>query len=145
MKGKIVNKNEEWFIEYTYSSQSSHGDLETDFYPIYPDDYFNRTTFHSNEVVNFEIITKYVEPDESIHCNRGADVKFARILPYELTGYQKINILEGLLHSVKIKYSEFNEEHTTGWDIVEGAELWLLELKEKHKTEQNKTIKKSIS
>ena len=27
--------------------------------------------------VNFDLVTKYVEPEDSIHCNRGADVEFA--------------------------------------------------------------------
>lgn len=37
-------------------------------------------TLFSGEEVEFEIISVYVEPDDSIHCNRGADVKYARII-----------------------------------------------------------------
>ena len=137
MKGKIVNKNEDWVVEYTLSQPNYKGEIVKIYYPINKNDYFNRTTFYSNDEVDFEIIKKYIAPDNSIHCNRGVDVEYARILPHELTGHQKINILEGLLHSVKLKYPEFQEEHTTGWDMVEGAEIWLLELKEKHGTEKN--------
>lgn len=35
--------------------------------------------------VEFEIKEVYVEPDESIHCNRGADVKYAKLIFPEKT------------------------------------------------------------
>lgn len=47
----------------------------------------------------------------------------------ELNIQNKINILEALLNIVEKEHPEFQEENTTGWDVVENAKIWLNELK----------------
>jgi hypothetical protein len=42
---------------------------------------------------------------------------------------RKINILSSLIEVVENDHSEFNEENTTGWDLLENAKNWLEELK----------------
>jgi hypothetical protein len=42
---------------------------------------------------------------------------------------RKINILSSLIEVVENDHSEFNEENTTGWDLLENAKTWLEELK----------------
>lgn len=44
---------------------------------------------------------------------------------------RKINILSSLIEVVENDHSEFNEENTTGWDLLENAKNWLEELKKK--------------
>jgi len=44
---------------------------------------------------------------------------------------RKINILTTLIQIVENEHPEFQEEHTTGWDLIENAKLWLEELKNK--------------
>ena len=44
---------------------------------------------------------------------------------------RKINILASLIEVVKNDHPEFNEENTTGWDLIENANIWLEELKNK--------------
>ena len=44
---------------------------------------------------------------------------------------RKINILASLIEVVKNDHPEFNEENTTGWDLIENANIWLDELKNK--------------
>jgi hypothetical protein len=44
---------------------------------------------------------------------------------------RKINILNTLIQIVESEHPEFKEEHTTGWDLIENAKLWLEELKNK--------------
>lgn len=45
-----------------------------------------------------------------------------------LTIRNKANILEGLLMEVRQTRPEFEEEDTTGWDLLRGAEAWLKEI-----------------
>ena len=47
----------------------------------------------------------------------------------KLTKENKINILDELVRIVKSDYSEFQEENTTGSDMIENAKIWLIELK----------------
>ena len=47
----------------------------------------------------------------------------------KLTNENKINILNELVKIVKKDYPEFQEESTTGWDMIENAKIWLVELK----------------
>jgi len=47
----------------------------------------------------------------------------------KLSEENKINILEILLVIIQQDHPEFNEKHTTGWDVVESAKIWLDELK----------------
>jgi hypothetical protein len=47
----------------------------------------------------------------------------------QLTIENKANILEGLLITVKKDRPEFEEENTTGWDLLRNAEIWLKEVK----------------
>jgi hypothetical protein len=42
---------------------------------------------------------------------------------------RKINILSSLIEVVENDHLEFNEENTTGWDLLENAKNWLEELK----------------
>lgn len=44
---------------------------------------------------------------------------------------RKINILTSLIEVVKNDHPEFNEKNTTGWDLIENANIWLEELKNK--------------
>jgi hypothetical protein len=44
---------------------------------------------------------------------------------------RKINILASLIEVVENDNSEFSEENTTGWDLIENANIWLEELKNK--------------
>ncbi len=46
----------------------------------------------------------------------------------KLSQQNKINILESLLHQIRIDHPEFDEENTTGWDLIENAKIWLDEL-----------------
>jgi hypothetical protein len=47
----------------------------------------------------------------------------------ELNIDNKINILEALLYVVEKEHQEFQEENTTGWDVLENGKIWLSELK----------------
>ena len=47
----------------------------------------------------------------------------------ELNINNKINILEALLDIVEKERPEFQEENTTGWDVLENGKIWLSELK----------------
>ena len=42
---------------------------------------------------------------------------------------KKINILTSLIEVIKNDHPEFEEENTTGWDLIENAKTWLEELK----------------
>lgn len=42
---------------------------------------------------------------------------------------KKINILTSLIEVIKNDHPEFEEENTTGWDLLENAKNWLDELK----------------
>lgn len=44
---------------------------------------------------------------------------------------RQINILSTLIQIVENDHPEFEEEHTTGWDMMEAAKKWLEELKNK--------------
>lgn len=44
---------------------------------------------------------------------------------------KKINILASLIEIVKNDHPEFSEENTTGWDLIENANIWLEKLKNK--------------
>jgi hypothetical protein len=48
----------------------------------------------------------------------------------KLSQQNKLNILESLLTIVQQDHKEFDEENTTGWDLVENAKIWLDELKQ---------------
>ena len=48
----------------------------------------------------------------------------------KLSKQNKLNILDTLLIIIQQDHPEFNEEHTTGWDVVENAKIWLDELKQ---------------
>jgi hypothetical protein len=48
----------------------------------------------------------------------------------KLSEQNKLDILETLLIIVQQDHPEFDEEHTTGWDVVENAKIWLDELKQ---------------
>jgi hypothetical protein len=48
----------------------------------------------------------------------------------KLSEQNKLNILESLLIIVQQDHKEFDEENTTGWDLVENAKIWLDELKQ---------------
>ena len=47
----------------------------------------------------------------------------------KLSEQNKLDILETLLIIIQQDQPEFDEEHTTGWDVVENAKIWLDELK----------------
>ncbi len=47
----------------------------------------------------------------------------------KLTKETKINIITELVKIVEKDYPEFQEENTTGWDMIESAKIWLTELK----------------
>lgn len=55
--------------------------------------------------------------------------KYREVHEYHLSDENKHNILETLLTAVKQDHPEFMEENTTGWDVVENAEIWLNELR----------------
>ena len=40
----------------------------------------NITNLTNNQLVNFKLVTEYVEPDDSIHCNRGVEIQVAVIM-----------------------------------------------------------------
>ena len=42
---------------------------------------------------------------------------------------RKINILSSLIEVVENDHPEFEEENTTGWNLIENAKTWLEELK----------------
>lgn len=47
-----------------------------------------------------------------------------------LSNQNKINILESLLHIIQKDHPEYNEDYTTGWDLIENGKMWLEELKD---------------
>jgi len=47
----------------------------------------------------------------------------------KLSEQNKLDILETLLIIIQQDHPEFDEEYTTGWDVVENAKIWLDELK----------------
>jgi len=49
----------------------------------------------------------------------------------ELTDKIKINILEALIGEIERDHPEYQEENTTGWDMIENGKLMLEELKSK--------------
>ena len=48
----------------------------------------------------------------------------------KLSKQNKLNILESLLMIVQKDHLEFNDENSTGYSLIEGAEIWIDELKE---------------
>jgi hypothetical protein len=84
MIGKLLINKGNWVVVFpqqskisTYNggvlNQDSIGSL-----PIHPDT--PREQLIDGNEIEYEIVKKYIEPDESIHCNRGSDVKFAKII-----------------------------------------------------------------
>lgn len=57
----------------------------------------------------------------------------ARIIMEKLSEQNKLDILEALLIIVQQDHPEFEEEHTTGWDVIENTKIWIDELKNKPK------------
>ena len=47
----------------------------------------------------------------------------------KLTEENKVNILETLLIVITQDHPEFEEENTTGWDVIDNAKIWLEELR----------------
>lgn len=89
MKGILFKKGNEWFVR-------QEGPFTFCELPLHPDDVenvqrFNELVFNldKNEVF-FDAVTKYIEPDESIHCNRGVDKKFAKLISWEERKKEKL-------------------------------------------------------
>jgi len=51
----------------------------------------------------------------------------------KLSEQNKLNILESLLMIVQQDHKEFEEENTTGWDLIKNAKIWIDELKKNKK------------
>ena len=47
----------------------------------------------------------------------------------KLSEQNKLDILDTLLIVIQQDHPEFEEEDTTGWDMIENAKIWLAELK----------------
>ena len=79
MKGKLLKKDNKWVIIVEGAPTYFEVDL-------HPDDFENIQNFNDSvwdlngKEVFFEIVTKYIEPDDSIHCNRGVDKEFAKLI-----------------------------------------------------------------
>jgi len=56
-----------------------------------------------------------------------------------LTEQNKFNILQTFIMLTEKDHPEFNQENTTGWDLMENAKLWLEELQPK-KIEAEKEV-----
>jgi len=63
----------------------------------------------------------------------------------ELNIDNKINILEALLDIAEKERPEFQEENTTGWDVLENGKIWLSELKKEVKNDNSIMDKKLIT
>lgn len=46
-----------------------------------------------------------------------------------LTNQNKFNILQTFIMLTEKDHPEFNQENTTGWDLMENAKVWLEELR----------------
>lgn len=46
-----------------------------------------------------------------------------------LTEQNKFNILQAFIMLAEKEHPEFQEDNTTGWDLMENAKLWLEELR----------------
>ena len=73
----------------------------------------NKTTFTNFNMKTYNEEVERRKAEEIVNKNR------------------KINILASLIEVVKNDHPEFNEENTTGWDLIENANIWLEELKNK--------------
>lgn len=92
MRGILTETSRGWFVKEIVSedrlrTMQSYGD-NLDEYPLHPDDVklileeredYPNIWVGSNEI-EFEIVNVYVEPPETIHCNRGADVPHAKMI-----------------------------------------------------------------
>jgi len=82
MKGKLLKRDNKWVVIVNDSFTCFEVDL-------HPDDIENIQRFNdavwdlNGKEVFFEIVTKYIEPDDSIHCNRGGDKEFAKLIDEE--------------------------------------------------------------
>jgi hypothetical protein len=56
-----------------------------------------------------------------------------------LTEQNKFNILQTFILLAEKEHPEFQENNTTGWDLMENAKLWLEELQPK-KVEAEKEV-----
>ncbi len=111
---------------------------KTDTEHIYHDMYQVIRNFFHNKFH----IERGENPDEhysiasSIH--RGSSERFIEIdnvdkkfTTEKLSEQNKLNILESLLMIVQQDHKEFEEENTTGWDLIKNAKIWLDEFKKK--------------
>lgn len=80
MKGWCKKKDNKWFIVYRERNYEGEKLFIEHELPVHPDDVDSCTC---NVAKEFDIVDYYVEPPESIHCNRGGDIKVAkfRVLP----------------------------------------------------------------
>lgn len=88
MKGKLVNTNNGWVIRVKPNDERirqmiSYGDdVEIIDYPLHPEDvekHCKGVVFFADVDIDFELVEVYVEPPDTIHCNRGSNVKYAKI------------------------------------------------------------------
>lgn len=79
---------------------------------------YNSSTSNYNTITDFEI---NIEDYEKEVEKRTAEEIVEK--------NKKINILASLIEVVKNDHPEFDEENTTGWDLIENANIWLEELK----------------
>lgn len=90
MKGTLTKKiNGTWVVRVQSTDQHpspsvvEHGKE----YLLHPDDHIDYVLdnngyfyFHDGKEVEFEVVNVYVEPSDSIHCNRGDDIPHAKLI-----------------------------------------------------------------
>lgn len=140
-KGNLYKKGNEWFVKFD--------DYEL---MLHPDDVKNVNNINDNlynlngKGIHFEIVTKYIEPDESIHCNRGVDKKFAKLIDSKRKEEVLNEIKEkaenfGIFYvgSTKKDSTEVNKTEKIIWDDNKVIDFvnWFLKL---HKLPFNYTL-----
>ena len=88
MKGILLKTEQGWSVKYTEKDKThvlkTHSDNKK-YLSMLPGDEFHE--------VEFSITTEYMEPDSSIHCNRGDDVTVARILEPSENTWNEIMVI----------------------------------------------------
>ena len=106
MQGIIKQSGDKWNVELSTSNVI----------PLVEEDY--QHIIHEGQQMEFEIITRYVEPDESIHCNRGADVKMAKIV--------WLNSFENILQAIQNENIDYGKNKEYCFSIDEDGYLIFL-------------------
>ena len=85
-EGEVIEKDEKYYVKFSVGILP---DTKKEFtIPLIKEDY---QAVKNKKIIPFRMKMVYVEPDDSIHCNRGSDVAYAKY--HEFT-YQDFRIDE---------------------------------------------------